>query len=230
MRETGNQMIARLPARDRASLLSVCEPFELELSDLLCEPGEKARYIYFPNNGFVSLIAEIPQHPGLEVGMIGREGMLGAHLSLGIDVEPLRAIVQGVGVAWRVRAVDFRNQLAGSDALRRAMNRYLYAMFLVMANAAGCVRFHQLGPRLARWFLMSQDRARADHFQVTHEFLAYMLGVRRVGVTDAAGELQRRGLVTYHRGRVKVLDRVGLEAAACSCYATDEQAFARWMG
>ncbi|MEO7431059.1 MAG: Crp/Fnr family transcriptional regulator [Dokdonella sp.] len=223
-------MIARLPVRDRKSLLSLCEPVELALSDVLSEPGQRARYVYFPNTGFVSLIAEIAKHPGLEVGMIGREGMLGAHVSLGIDIEPIRAIVQGVGVAWRVRAADFRNQLAGSDALRRAMNRYLYAMFLVMANAAGCVRFHQLGPRLARWFLMSQDRARADHFQVTHEFLAYMLGVRRVGVTDAAGELQRRGLVTYHRGRVKVLDRVGLEAAACSCYATDGQAFARWMG
>ncbi|MEO7875125.1 MAG: Crp/Fnr family transcriptional regulator [Dokdonella sp.] len=230
MRDTGNQMIARLPVRDRKSLLSLCEPVELALSDVLSEPGQRARYVYFPNTGFVSLIAEIAKHPGLEVGMIGREGMLGAHVSLGIDIEPIRAIVQGVGVAWRVRAADFRNQLAGSDALRRAMNRYLYAMFLVMANAAGCVRFHQLGPRLARWFLMSQDRARADHFQVTHEFLAYMLGVRRVGVTDAAGELQRRGLVTYHRGRVKVLDRVGLEAAACSCYATDGQAFARWMG
>ena len=123
-------------------------------------------------------------------------------------------------------ASDFRAELALGTALRRVLNKYLFVLMSQMANSAACLRFHMIGPRLARWLLMSQDRALADTFSVTQEFLAYMLGVRRVGITAAAGALQSGGLIEYHRGRITVLDRRGLEEAACGCYAADRRAYA----
>lgn len=223
-----NQMIARLPHGERLRLLAVCEPVELVLADVLCESAEPTRYAYFPIEGFISLVAEIDGHPGLEVGMVGREGMLGAHLALGVAITPLRAVVQGSGSAWRIGAADFRQEIAGSDGLRNELHRYLYTMLLAMTTASACMRFHRIGARLARWFLMSQDRAHSKQFMVTHEFLAYMLGVRRVGITVAAGDLQRHGLVEYRRGHVTVLDRRGLEAMACSCYEADRRSRRKW--
>lgn len=222
-------MIAMLPSADRKRLLAACEPVELVLSEVLCERGKPSLNVYFPVDGFISLVAQIDNHPGLEVGMVGREGMFGAHLALGVATEPLRALVQGPGAAWRISAAAFRRELAASAALQHSLNRYLYVLMAQLASSAGCLRFHVIGPRLARWLLMTQDRAHADHFHVTQEFLSYMLGVRRVGITAAAGALQREGLVAYRRGEMKVLDRVGLEAAACSCYATDKRAYADWM-
>ena len=162
--------------------------------------------------------------------MVGREGMLGAQLALGVATAPLRALVQGAGTAWRIGAGAFRRELARSPALQRSLDRYLYVLMAQLAASAACLRFHLIGPRLARWLLMSQDRAQADSFRVTHEFLAYMLGVRRVGITAAAGGLQRSGLIDYHRGELTVLDRAGLEAAACDCYAADCKAYAATMG
>jgi len=199
------------------------------LADVLSEPGSPTRHVYFPIDGFISLVAPVASHPGLEVGMVGREGMLGAHLALGVAPAPLHALVQGPGSAWRIPAGAFRSELTHSAPLRRAMNRYLYVRMAQLATSAGCLRFHMIGPRLARWLLMSQDCAHADNFRVTHEFLAYMLGVRRVGVTVAASALQRSGLIEYRRGDIKVLDRQGLEAAACGCYAADRLAYARLM-
>jgi CRP-like cAMP-binding protein len=146
-------------------------------------------------------------------------------LALGVPTTPLHALVQGSGAAWRVGAKAFRQQLAHSPALQRGIHRYLYVLMSQLATSAACLRFHQIGPRLARWLLMSQDRAHADHFRVTQEFLAYMLGVRRVGITMAAGVLQRGGLIGYHRGDFTVLDRPGLEAAACGCYAADRKTY-----
>lgn len=224
-----NRMIAKLPSAERKRLLAACEPVELVLSEVLCERGNPSRHVYFPVDGFISLVAQIDDHPGLEVGMVGREGMFGAHHALGLATEPLRALVQGSGAAWRIDTAAFRRELAASAALQTCLNRYLYVLMAQLASSAGCLRFHVIGPRLARWLLMTQDRAHADHFHVTHEFLSYMLGVRRVGITTAAGALQRSGLVEYRRGEMKVLDRVGLEAAACSCYATDQRAYADWM-
>lgn len=229
-RAAQNHLIEQLPARERKRLLAVCEPMQLHLSEVLTEKGATTRHVYLPTDGFVSLVANLPDHPGLEVGMIGREGLLGAHLALGVPTSPLHALVQGAGSSWRVKAADFRAALAASPALQRTVQRYLHVLMAQTAAAAGCLRFHLITPRLARWLLMSQDRAHAERFHVTHEFLAYMLGVRRVGVTVAAGALQQLGLISYHRGELTVLDRHGLKAAACSCYATDRAVYDEFLG
>lgn len=225
-----NRLIELLPARDRTRLLDVCEPLQLVLGEVLCEAGAPARHVYFPTDGFISLVAQVDAHPGLEVGMVGREGMVGAPLVLGVAASPLRALVQGPGGSWRIGLPAFRQELARSPALQRLLQRYVYVLMSQMVSAAGCLRFHLIGPRLARWLLMSQDRAHEDRFHITHEFLAYMLGVRRVGVTMAAGALRRQGLIRYQRGELTVLDRPGLEAAACSCYAADRRVYAEQMG
>jgi CRP-like cAMP-binding protein len=224
-----NHLIEMLPRTDRRNLISVSEPFELKLADVLCERGEATQHVYFPTDGFISLVTTIDHHPGLEVGMVGREGMVGAQLALGVVQTPLRALVQGEGSARRIGAVAFRREVARSTALQQSLNRYLYVLMAQLAASAACLRFHLIGPRLARWLLMSQDRAHSETFRVTHEFLAYMLGVRRVGVTMAAGSLQHDGLIRYHRGEMTVLDRPGLEAAACDCYAADQKAYAEMI-
>ena len=220
-----NHLIELLPRRDRARLLAVCEPVELVLGEMLYQPGTPTRHVYFPVDGFISLLAQLDGEPVLEVGMIGREGMLGVQLALGLETAPLHALVQGGGSALRVGSGAFRRELAASPALKRLLHRYLHVLMTQLTASATCLRFHLLGPRLARWLLMSQDRAHRNHFAVTQQFLAYMLGVRRVGVTSAAGALQRAGLIEYHHGELRVLDRSGLEAAACSCYAADRQVY-----
>ena len=220
-----NHLIELLPRTARQRLLALCEPVPLRLSKILCEPGTPIKHVYFPTEGFISLVAVRDADAALEVGMVGREGMLGAHLALGVITVPLRALVQGAGQSLRIGTGPFRDELARSAALQKVLHRYLYVLMAQLSAAAACLRFHQIGPRLARWLLMSQDRAQADQFRVTHEFLAYMLGVRRVGVTAAAGGLQRSGLIEYRRGHLTVLDRAGLEAAACGCYAADRQAY-----
>jgi CRP-like cAMP-binding protein len=224
-----NHLIELLPRKARSRLLAICEPVELVMAQVLSEVGMPTRHVYFPTEGFISLVTPINGRPILEVGMVGREGMLGTQLALGVGAAPLHALVQGSGAAWRIGAVPFRRELAHSSPLQRGLNRYVYVMMMQLASAASCLRFHQIGPRLARWLLMTQDRAHSDSFHITHEFLAYMLGVRRVGVTTAASELQRGRLIKYHRGEIQVLNRRGLEAVACSCYAADREAYAKML-
>ncbi len=224
-----NHLINMLPRQDRLRLLALCEPIQLIMAEVLCQPGQAIRHVYFPTDGFISLLTLVDGKPSLEVGMVGHEGMLGAQLAQGVPTAPLHALVQGPGHAWRVAAVPFRKELARSTALQRVLHRYLYVLMGQLTSSAACLRFHRIGPRLARWLLMSQDRAHSERFHVTHEFLAYMLGVRRVGITGAAGGLQRDGLIEYTRGELHVLDRAGLEAAACSCYAADHLAYASVM-
>jgi CRP-like cAMP-binding protein len=217
-----NRLIELLPRRERVSLLAICEPIVLVLSEVLHEVRTKTRYVYFPIDGFVSLLSVVDDQSVLEVGMVGREGMLGVHVALGMDISPLHAVVQGPGTAWRIPVGPFRRELKRSPGLQRGLNRYVAVLMSQLASQAACVRYHSIGPRLARWLLMSQDRAEVDQFFMTQEFLAYMLGVRRVGVTSAASVLQKHGLIEYHRGQMKVLDRKGLESAACNCYASDQ--------
>jgi CRP-like cAMP-binding protein len=221
-----NHLIELLASQDRLHLLAICEPVQLLMSEVLSEPGQRVRHVYFPTEGSISLAALIDGHPGLEVAMVGSEGMLGAHLSLGVLTYPLRAVVRGEGGAWRIGAAAFRSELARSTTLQTCLKRYLYVLFQQQAGSVACLHFHLIGPRMARWLLMSQDRAHSAHFHVTHEFLAHMLGVRRVGITAAAVALQRSGLIEYHRGELTVLDRPGLEAVACGCYAADQASYA----
>ena len=225
MPDAQNHLIQLLPRAERLRLIALCEPIELRFGEVLCEPGDRTRYAYFPVDGFISLLTQIGGKAALEVGMVGREGMLGVQIALGVSVAPLHALVQGTGSAWRIGASVFKRELTRSPALRDELGRYAHVLMRQLAAAAACLRFHEISPRLARWLLMSQDRAHADSFHVTHEFLAYMLGVRRVGVTRAATELQRAGLIEYRRGAVTVLDRAGLEGAACECYAADRQSY-----
>ena len=225
-----NHLIELLPGQDRQRLLARCESVPLALSQVLCERGAPLAHVHFPVDSYVSLVTQLDGHQGLEVGMVGREGVLGASLMLGVVTAPLQALVQGGGTAWRLTVPDFLAELARSLALQYYLHRFLYVRMAQLATSAACLRFHHIEPRLARWLLMSQDRAHADHFRVTHEFLAYMLGVRRVGVTVAAGALQRRGLILYCRGELRVLDRPGLEASACTCYAADRRSYTDWLG
>jgi CRP-like cAMP-binding protein len=231
MAHTENRLIALLPRADRTSLLAACESVQLELGAVLCKPGETTRHVYFPADCVISLLtAAADGEPGLEVGMVGREGMLGAQLALGVSAIPLHALVQGAGATWRVAAAPFRRELSNSKALQVSLHRYVYVLMAQLATAAACTRFHNVEPRLARWLLMTQDRLHSNTFHLTHEFLAHMLGVRRVGITGAASALQRQGLIHYRRGDISVLDRVGLEAAACGCYAADRRAYQLMFG
>jgi CRP-like cAMP-binding protein len=222
---THNLLLAQLPAPERAQLLSLCERVPLTLGSVLSERGERLHHVHFPEDGFVSLLAQVDAHPSLEVGMVGREGMLGVSLLLGVALAPVRSLVQGEGTAWRLEADALARLMSESALLRLHLHGYLYVLMAQMVGTAGCLRFHLIGPRLARWLLMSQDRAHADHFHVTHQFLSHMLGTRRVGVTVAAGLLQQAGLIRYHRGELTVLNRTGLEAAACACYAADRHIY-----
>lgn len=177
------------------------------LSEVLCEPGKPTRHLFFRRKATFRWAHWWDGSPGVEVGLVGREGMLSAHLVLGVATVPLHALVQGAGSTWRIATVLFKRELAKSTALRRCLNRYLYVLMDQQTSSVACLRFHLIDQRLARWLLISQDRAHSNSFHLTHEFLAYMLDMRRVGVTAAANMLQRSGLIEYHRGEITVLDR-----------------------
>jgi len=225
-----NQLLEALPSSDRRRVLAECETVELVFADVLYTPRDRLSHVYFPIRSFISLIMPIDRSASLEVGLIGDEGMFGIPLVLGVDVSPVRAVVQGAGSALRMEAPAFCRELGRSPELQREVDRYVFVHLSQLAQTAACTRFHVVEARLARWLLMTQDRAHADNFHVTQEFLALMLGVRRVGVTKAASSLQRRRLIHYSRGNMTVLDRRGLKAASCGCYKADRDSYDRILG
>ncbi len=216
-----NHLLDQLPAAELRRLLDKSVHVPLRGGQQLNTQDLPARALLFPLQGFASLVTPLDAHPLLQVGMVGREGVLGAQLLLGGITSPVSVLVQETGLAWALSAAALRQQLPGSPGLRRLLMRYLLVQQRLSATAAACLHFHALQARLARWLLMGQDRAHGDGFAVTQEGMSHLLGVRRVGVTVAAGRLQEAGLIRYHRGRVTVSDRTGLEAAACGCYAQD---------
>jgi CRP-like cAMP-binding protein len=213
-----NSLLAALPRRSYLQLLPGLTPVDLVFGDVLYEPGDPIREVYFPSLSLVSLLTLVEGHLALEVGLVGREGMVGFPLALGVDVSPVRALVQGAGPALKMNAARFRTELRASPPLQHEMHRYVHAMMAQISQTAACNRFHVVEARLARWLLMTRDRVRSGEFRMTQEFLSHMLGVRRVGVTEAASALQRRNLIEYTRGNIRILDDRGLEAACCSCY------------
>ncbi|MDP4302807.1 Crp/Fnr family transcriptional regulator [Leptothrix discophora] len=216
-----NQLLDALPEADRDSLLAGCERVELRFGRILNDVGQTLDHVHFPTRGFISLLVQVQGGTGLEVGMVGREGMLGVPLMLGQPIAPMRALVQGAGLAWRLDARTLRRELNRGRALRQVLDGYACSLLAQVARSAGCLHEHAIDQRLARWLLMSLDRAEGEPLHVTQAFMAGMLGVRRVGVTRAAAAMQRRGLIRYHRGELQVLDRSGLESIACSCYAAE---------
>ena len=222
-----NRLIDSLPSSDRRRILACCETVELVFTDVLCACGETLKHVYFPTGGFISLIMPVDDSAALEVGLVGNEGMFGIPLALGVDVSPVRAVVQGAGSALRMDAATFRVELERSRAMQREVDRYIFVQLSQLAQTAACTRFHVVEARLARWLLMTQDRALTKSFHITQEYLAYMLGVRRVGVTKAASALQERHLIHYSRGNITVLDRRGLRAASCGCYKADRESYDR---
>lgn len=187
--------------------------------DILYEPGAAITRVYFPGNSVVSLLTVVDDRAALEVGLIGREGIVGIPLALGVGSSPVRALVQGAGSAMQMNRARFRIALRASPPLQLAVHRYAHRLMKQITQTAACNRFHAVDRRLARWLLMMRDRVGSPEFHLTHEFLAHMLGVRRVGVTQAASRLQQRRIIDYSRGNIRILDATGLEAAACSCYS-----------
>lgn len=222
-----NRLLATLPEKDRRRLLAGCTTVDLVFGEIISRAGDRIEQVYFPLDSFISLVAPIDGHPGLEVGMVGNEGMLGITLTLGVDISPLHALVQGSGQALRMDAALFRRELKNCPALERELKLYNFVLMCQLAQTAACTRFHVVEARLARWLLMTQDRMHKDAFHLTHDFLGHMLGVRRVGVTKAATALQKQALIQYNRGDISILDRTGLEAASCACYQADQEIYDR---
>lgn len=213
-----NSLLAALPRRDYERLLTRLEPATLTFGDILYEPGKPIRHVYFPTDSLVSLLMPVAGHMALEVGLIGREGMLGIPVALGIRRSPVHAQVQGTGMALRMTSTHFCSEHAVTGSLRTVLSRYIHDRIVQITQTAACNRFHLVEGRLARRLLMARDRMGTNHFHLTQEVLGNMLGVLRVAVTKAAGTLQQRKLISYSRGDISILDEKGLEAAACSCY------------
>jgi len=225
-----NLLLEALPRGESQRIFGECEIVELGHGQVLYQSDAPIRHVYFPFDCCISLMMPIDGTSNLEVARIGNEGMLGSPLILGLNVSPLAALVQGDGIALRMDAAVFLRALERSEALRRELQRYLLVQMNELARIAACNRFHLVEQRLARCLLMTQDRAQSDTFHATQETLAYMLGVRRVGVTKAANALQARRLIDYHRGEISILDRAGMEAASCGCYRADREGYDGMMG
>lgn len=211
-------------------MLRACETVDLRLGEVLHEPGQRMRHAWFPVAGFMSLQVPAERRAERQVHLIGNEGMLGTPLVLGAEESDARALVMGAGAALRISARSLRRELNHGVALRRTLNRYVHVRMTQLVQNTTCVATHKIKQRLACWLLMSHDRAGTEMLNITQATLADLLGVRRVGITEAAGALQRRGMIRYSRGRLAITDRVGLERVACSCYRTARDTRRRWLG
>ncbi len=217
-----NRLLNLLTVNGRNSFIEKCDLVSLTLGEVLGNTGDSIRYVFFPVSGIISWEKQITGSPYLVVMLIGNEGMLCISLMLGIDVTPCRAVVQKAGLALRIPADIFNQQIAQNSALNLILKHYTFVAYSQVLQSAACNLFHLLECRLARMLLMFQDRAHSDELHVTQELLAQMLGVRRVGVTKAAGALQRKNLISYSRGNVVIHDKQGLKSASCVCYQTDK--------
>jgi CRP-like cAMP-binding protein len=225
-----NRLLASLKEVDQEDLHPHLEPVTLEYRRALYDADQRIEFVYFIESGVASLVNMIADGFSVEVGTVCNEGVVGLPILLGDEMAPIAVYVQVPGWGFRMKAAIFREKMERSATLRKSMLRYAHAFFNQVAQCAACAHFHSLEQRCCRWLLMTRDRMPSDEFLLTHEFLAMMLGVRRAGVTTAAGALQRAGLIHYRRGRVTILDRHGLEDAACECYAITKTAFDRLLG
>ena len=213
-----NRLLAALPVKEYRRLLPELEQVTMPFAEVIYEPGDPIRHVYFPNDSIVSLLSVVAERSTLEVSVVGNEGVAGIAAFLGVGTSPNRALVQGAGTAMRMKASMLRKEAERAGPLRRLLQLYTHSLLTQVSQTAACNRFHQVDARLARWLLMTHDRVRSDEFLLTQEFMSNMLGVRREGVNKAAGALQQNKLISYSRGRLRVLDRAGLEAVACECY------------
>jgi CRP-like cAMP-binding protein len=225
-----NRVLAGLPRKDYRKLLPVLELVKLDFAQVLYESQARIRHVYFPNDCFVSMLTDADGGRIAEVGLIGSEGVVGLPVALGIAVSPFRAVVQGGGTAMRMKIADFRREFSECDALKRELFLFTHLLMIQIAQTAACNRFHRVTQRMARWILMTSDRIKSNEFRITQEFLALMLGVRRVGVSVAASDLRGRKLLAYRRGIFTILDHRGLVAASCGCYQKINDVYSRAQG
>jgi CRP-like cAMP-binding protein len=225
-----NGLIASLPLKEGRRFAGLCDRVELLPGDILCETDRHFPNVYFPIAGIISVVTMLNDRPPLELGLIGRDGMLGATLSLDVPAAPMRGVVQGAGTALVMAVAELRVELRNSPHLAAVMHRFQFRLMMQLLQTAACTHFHEIEPRLARWLLMMHDLSTSDSVRLTHELLAHTLGVRRSGVTIAAGALQDQGLISYTRGEIRVVDRAGLEAAACDCYVALNEKYRQVFG
>ena len=224
-----NHLLNALPPGDYERLAPFLEPVPMSLGDVLYEPGMRMRYVYFPTTSIVSLLYVMEDGASAEIAIVGNEGILGISLFMGGETTPSRAVVQGAGFGFRLKAQLLKDEFARFGPMLRLLLRYTQALITQMSQTAACNRHHSVDQQLCRWLLLSLDRLATNELVMTQELIANMLGVRREGVTEAAGRLQGAGLIRYRRGRISVLDRPGLEARACECYQVVKKEFDRLL-
>ena len=213
-----NRLLAALPKEEYQRLFPKFEQVKLIFSENIYENGKTIRHLYFPSSGIISLLAAVEDSATLEVGIIGKEGVLGIPVFLGVKTSLNRAVVQGAGLAMRIKAADFLKECRNGGVFRQILQRYTHSLLAQVSQSAVCYRFHSSDSRLARWLLMTSERLEAAEFRITQEFLSNMLGVRREAVNKSAIILQQLQLISYSRGNMTILDQAGLERAACECY------------
>jgi len=224
-----NQLLAALPAAERERLYPNLELVPMPLGDVLYESGSRLRHVYFPTTCIVSLLYVMEDGASAEIAVVGNEGIIGIALFMGGETTPSRALVQSAGHALRLKGQLLKDEFNRSGVLQHLLLRYTQALLTQMAQTAVCNRHHSVDQQLCRWLLLSLDRLSSNTLSMTQELIANMLGVRREGVTEAAGRLQGAGLINYSRGRITVLDRPRLEARACECYAVVKKEFDRLL-